>query len=194
MIPDKKNTGSASILKRTKGPPPNLPGVEDNRSAMTLIDEEKNIDAIPRFKIPSIEFDDKRRNEFIIPSSEDVPLTILEETPEKIKVFPIIGETLCTGSSFMLQIKPTMRESAEEVEETISMAQINPLTIEMSIVVKSNPTTRSRDINLLRKNSHRLEIPQMHIAETGSQHMELLTTNLDPEVVPTRGDLSLALN
>lgn len=194
MIPDKKKTGSASILKRAKGPPPNLPGLEDNRTSMTLIEEEKDIVEIPRFKTPSIEFDGKGRNEFIIPFSEDAASTILEETAEKIEVFPIIGETLCTCSSFMLQIKPTIRKSVEEVEDAISELQINPLTIEMSIVVKSNPTTRSGDINLLRKNLNRLEIPQMHIAETGSQHMELFTTKLDPEVVPTREDLSLALN
>jgi hypothetical protein len=61
----------------------------------------------------------------------------------------------------------------------------------MSIVVKPNPTTRTRDINLYRKNLNRIEIPPMQIAETGSQHMELFTTKVDPEVVPTRGNLSL---
>jgi hypothetical protein len=95
MIPDKKKTSGASILKKTKGLPQKLPSIEDNRSAITLIEkEELNIVVEHRFKIPSEEFNSKRRkDEFMRPFSEHAISTFHVETLEKIQVIPVIAET-----------------------------------------------------------------------------------------------------
>jgi hypothetical protein len=91
----------------------------------------------------------------------------------------------------MLQIKPTMRKITEETQDNSSAMQVKPLKIEMSSLVKSNPTIRTRDISLFRQNLRRLEIPPMQIAEMGSQQMVIFTTKVDPGIIPTQGDLGV---